>query len=645
MRRIPWLLRAAVLGICASLALAIPATAIPPTKPARDSPSTAANAPTANAPTAPPPSKGVTQEEIRKAQETERYWTPERIRSAVPINAPQPRDSASANPDTSITPDSGGIADDDSGEQQAPPVRRKRSLRQPTHPIDAGIPTVGVFLIRGADGSATPNQFCTAGAVTSSTKSLVITAAHCLKGDRRNRDIAFVPGYRVGTSKAGQAGETPYGIFPMKPGKVWIDQRYLQPAPNDDVDFAFLRVGPNARGQLLEEATGRGNRLTAVPTAKLARTNVTVVGYPGGQKTPLQCTNDTSAFQGRFMEIKCADFRAGVSGGPFLENFDGSRGDLVGVIGGYKTGGLHAHTSYTSQFDDDVFRLYQQAASDTTPDAPNPLGSAETWKNARAMTTGKFHTTSVGNNTSDLVVRWSDGELSLYPGDGQYGFRKDIQLTKRNETWKRAAAITAGNFTGDNTYDLLVRWTDGALTLYRDVNETNKLRNEIKLQGPNGTWTHASGMAAGRFGGGNTRNDDLVVRWSDGEVTLYTNIDAKGLHAEKQLAKPNKTWPYARDITAGDFGTATTGDQDLFVRWVDGEVTVYANITTKALKAEHRLRPAKSLWRQASLATAGTFGGDSRQDDIVTLWPATGRLTINPDTTVKSLARERTLVP
>ncbi|MEV0370817.1 trypsin-like peptidase domain-containing protein [Streptomyces sp. NPDC050636] len=629
MRRIPWL-RAATLGMCASIALAVPATAAPHPNPGPDSATTGHR--TASPSDEPVrPSKGVTREEIRKAQETERYWTPERIRGAVPLDAPQAGDEASGN--------SG-----DSGEQRAPGERRKRSLQEPTHPTDAGIATVGVFLIRGADGAATPNQFCSASAVTSPTKSLVITAAHCLKGDRRNRDIAFVPGYRAGASKAGQAGETPYGIFPMKPGKVWIDKRYLQASPNDDVDFAFLRVGPNSQGQLLEDATGRGNQLTAVPTAKLARKDVTVVGYPGGQKTPLQCTNDTSAFQGRFMEIKCAGFRAGVSGGPFLENFDGGRGNLVGVIGGYKTGGLYDHTSYTSQFDDDVFRLYEQAVSDATPDAPNTMGSAETWKNARAMTTGRFHTASVRNNTGDLIVRWSDGEVSLYPGDGEYGFRKDIQLTKANPTWKRAAAITAGNFTGDDTYDLLVRWSDGALTLYKDVNETNKLRNAVKLQGPNGTWTHASVMAAGRFGGGNTRSDDLVVRWSDGEVTLYTNVDGKGLHAEKQLTKPNTTWPYARDITAGDFDT-TTGDQDLFVRWGDGEVSVYANIAAKGLKAEHQLCPAKSPWRAASLSTAGVFGGNSRQDDIVTLWPASGKLSMNTGTTVKSLARERILVP
>ncbi|MFI0786747.1 trypsin-like serine peptidase [Streptomyces lydicus] len=571
----------------------------------------------------------MTEQQAEKAREAQQYWTHERIRAAVPVDAPPSR--------TTDGPSRPGT-----GQQ------RKRSLAsEPTREVPDGIATVGVFLIRNTDGSPTPNQFCTASAVASPTKSLVITAGHCLKGDHRHQDFAFVPGYRTGASTNKQAGETPYGIFPVQKEKVWIDARYRADTPDDDVDFAFLRTGPNTNGQLLEDVVGRGNELTSVPTAKLARKDVTLVGYPGGQKTPLQCTNDTTAFQSRFMEIACDGFRTGVSGGPFLENFDGRRGDLTGVIGGYKTGGLSDNISYTSQFDEDVFRLYRQAATDAPPD-PEPstgtsMGSAGTWAHARVMTTGRFHTASEHNNVSDLVVRWSDGELSLYPGNGAYGFGKDIQLVK-DKDWQQAAVITAGDFTGDASDDLLVRWTDGRLTLYKDVNENNKLTDKVELKGPNDTWNHASTMAAGRFGGGNTRRDDLLVTWTDGEVTLYSNVDAKGLHAEKQLVDPpDATWPLARDVSAGDF-RPETGDQDLFVRWSDGKVTAYEDIAAATFERAHQLRPAKSPWRQALLATGGTFGGPTRQNDIVALWPG-GKLTLHPDTTSTSLPTERVLVP
>lgn len=577
-------------------------------------------------------SKTATPEEIRQAREAARYWTPERIRSAVPVDG---TDSIQ-----------GGVKDGRQSAPKAPGGRQKRSLQEPSHVIDEGMATVGVFLIRNDKGEATPNRFCTAASVASPTKSLVITAAHCLKGASR-RNIAFVPGYRAGRSATGQVGETPYGIFPVKPGKIWIDGRYLRATPDDDVDFAFLRVGPNAEGQLLEDATGRGNTLTKVNSANLARRSVTVAGYPGGQKTPLRCTNNTTAFQGRFMEITCGGFRAGVSGGPFLENFDGTRGNLVGVIGGYKTGGAYDHTSYTSQFDDDVFRLYHQAVSDAPADTGSgtSLGSSGTWSHARGMTTGRFHTASVRNNTSDLIVRWSDGEVSLYPGNGTYGFGKDIRLVK-DKTWKQAKLITAGDFTGNGGYDLLVCWANGRVTLYKNVNETNKLKNAVELRRPNGTWTHAVAMTAGRFGGGTTRSDDLVVVWSDGEVTLYPNVDAKGMHGERQLMPPpHRTWPYARDLTAGDFNS-TTGDQDLFVRWIDGEVTAYEDIARNGIgkrRKEHQLRPHGSPWRKATLATVGSFGGSDRQDDIVTLWKG-GKLTLRPDSTAESMGPERILV-
>ncbi|MFH8349923.1 trypsin-like serine peptidase [Streptomyces sp. NPDC018045] len=605
-------LRAAAIGACASLALAAPTAA------------TAVAVPLPSGPSAAPGTSGdVPAEQARQAKETARYWTPERIRSAVPVE----------------TAEAGAKSE---GDQPAPGVRRKRSA-EPSHQVAEGIATVGVFLLRGQDGTATANQFCTASSVTSPTKSLVVTAAHCMKGNTSLRNAAFVPGYRAGATKAGQAGEMPYGIFPVQDGKVWIDHRYQQDPADDDVDFAFLRVGPNAQGRLLEDAAGPGNTLTPVDTARLARESVTAVGYPGGQKTPLSCTDDTRAYAGRFMEIRCDGYRAGVSGGPFLEDFDGRRGNLVGVIGGYKTGGLYDHTSYTSQFDDDATWLYRQAVADLPLDGKYTMGGAGTWQHARALTAGRFHSASVRKGTSDLIVRWSDGEVSLYPGNGAYGFGKDVQLAKSAE-WNKAQVMTAGDFTGDGTGDLLVRWADGKVTLYKDVNETNKLKNAVQLKAPNSTWTQAVGMAAGRFGGGTTRSDDVVVQWANGRVTLFTNVDAAGFHAETRLVAPNTTWPHARDLAAGDFNPAT-GDQNLFVRWSDGEVTTYDKVGAKSLAGEHTLRAAEPAWSTVSLAAVGAFGGGTtRSDDAVILWP-NGRLTLNGDTTTSSLARERTLVP
>ena len=37
----------------------------------------------------------------------------------------------------------------------------------------------------------------------------------------------------------------------------------------------------------------------------------------------------------------------------------------------------------------------------------------------------------------------------------------------------------------------------------------------------------------------NPAADDILVRWSDGHVSLFPGVDTKGLHDEVQLAPPN----------------------------------------------------------------------------------------------------------
>ncbi|WP_143196893.1 hypothetical protein [Streptomyces sp. CB00455] len=62
-----------------------------------------------------------------------------------------------------------------------------------------------------------------------------------------------------------------------------------------------------------------------------------------------------------------------MSGGPLLRNFDGKRGDAIGVIGGWKTGGTIDDESYSSQFDADIIRVYNQAVNDYAPDSRSRL--------------------------------------------------------------------------------------------------------------------------------------------------------------------------------------------------------------------------------------------------------------------------------
>ncbi|MFG2653406.1 trypsin-like peptidase domain-containing protein [Streptomyces sp. NPDC048436] len=587
-----------------------------------------------------------TQEEIAEARAAEAYWTPDRIAKAVP-----------ANPDK-------GVVD-------GVPKTAGDMLRSPSNVHNNGVATAGVFLINQDDDPQSEpgkrDQFCSASSVASPNKSLVITAAHCLNDNDRFRNLAFAPGWKADPQHKGR-GIAPYGVFPIKKGKVWIDGRYLSLGSQkaDDLDFAFLRTGPNSKGKCLENATGMGNELTTLPASgNLNQRNVTLIGFPGSSKSPRVCPKtSTKAYAGRFLEIACDGFAPGVSGGPFLRNFDGKRGDVIGVIGGYKTGGKFDNVSYSSQFDADVVRLYNQAVNDHTPDKPSQLqgmGDAGLWRHATAAATGQFHTSSQKTQDGDLVVKWSDGEMTLYPGDQSQGFYTgcaqgqpcETRLAKPNKMWADyAEVITVGDYTGSNAYDLMVKWIDGEVTIYKDIDEHTQLptstsehpANEITVAKAGSTWKYAKGIATGKYGG-NKWADDLVVRWVDGEVTRYTNVDGGGFHAERQLLAPNALWKqHASVIAGGDFDGTANSDFDLFVRWSDGELTIYEDVGAHGLGKENQLKGPNGTWKHARVIAPGEFGGNLWEDDVFVRW-SDGEVSVYGNTQADALGREYQLVP
>ncbi|WP_330334011.1 trypsin-like peptidase domain-containing protein [Streptomyces sp. NBC_00536] len=218
-----------------------------------------------------------------------------------------------------------------------------------------GVPVVGrLFVMKDGGG-----YFCTASVVASAHHDLVLGAAHCLLG-ADTRQVAFVPHYTAKTPR-------PYGMFPVL--KVWVDPRYQQQGPDlaATLDVAFARVGPNSQGTEVEDAVG-GNRL--VTGDGYEHDEVRLIGYPASAARPRVCVNRTTKFTstdpaspGSFLRIDCTGYPGGTSGGPFLKNFDRftNTGDVVGVIGGWKTGGPGPDTSYSAYFGTDVRNLYQSA--------------------------------------------------------------------------------------------------------------------------------------------------------------------------------------------------------------------------------------------------------------------------------------------
>ncbi|MEU9125345.1 trypsin-like peptidase domain-containing protein [Streptomyces sp. NPDC048506] len=265
------------------------------------------------------------------------YWTPQRMAAAEPVavdrRARSPRPAADPVP--------------------------------PSHPFD-GLPQVGTFF--WTDGSNT-GRFCGGTVVRSPYRNLVVTAAHCLRSPDPKRHLSFVPQYHD--------GQKPHGIYPVD--AIYLDQRYydLGTGAGARWDFAVVRLAAREDGADVQDVTGG---FDLVPYPGYDHGTVRLIGYPGNSDTthpkPLDCTSSTHRYRstdpaapGDFLEIACAGYIGGTSGGPFLvRDFTGYA--LIGVIGGYHTGGDFPDVSYSSYFTLDTLALYVHAVRGDTPAGP-----------------------------------------------------------------------------------------------------------------------------------------------------------------------------------------------------------------------------------------------------------------------------------
>jgi V8-like Glu-specific endopeptidase len=210
-----------------------------------------------------------------------------------------------------------------------------------------GTPAVGALFQVAPGGLG--RHFCTATVVASPVKDLVITAAHCVYGQRPGH-IAFVPSYRNGSH--------PYGTWIVR--RIVVDSGWRD-SRNPNRDVAFLVVGQPRRPGV-QDQTG-GERLG---TGWPARTWAHVIGYPDGEQWPVICGNRTHPFGRHQLRFDCGGYPDGTSGGPFLARWHDATGTgtVVGVIGGYEQGGYLESVSYSPRFGHAIRSLYRAAVAD-----------------------------------------------------------------------------------------------------------------------------------------------------------------------------------------------------------------------------------------------------------------------------------------
>lgn len=270
------------------------------------------------APAAGEPSEAVISDD--DAAEADAFWTDERIAAATPLD--DPRDAVSeARPRVSGS-------------------------------FFAGIPTVGAIF--SSNGAGT--HFCSASVVTSNNRSLIITAAHCIHGGAGKgygKHLAFVP--KFDGQKPTTASARPYGTWIAR--SALVDARWASHT-DADLDFGFVTLAPLG-GRKIQDVVG-SNRL-AINRGFV--NTVEVIGYPDSSKRAIQCQNVTSAVSGHRYQMRfdCGGYTNGTSGSPWLMNFNGHTGDVIGVLGGYEHGGNTPEVSYAAYFDHDVEALHTRA--------------------------------------------------------------------------------------------------------------------------------------------------------------------------------------------------------------------------------------------------------------------------------------------
>ena len=169
------------------------------------------------------------------------FWTPERMRAAVPIEGTPPAHASGLNPILTAT---------------------SETIADPTEPEYR---VNGVIFI--SEGAGIGFGRCSGTSVVSPNKSVVITAGHCVydEGIWSDHKWVFVPGYHH--------GERPFGTFTAH----WLGTTPAWHAhENENFDVGAAVVGRNEKGQTLAAAVGADKVKTGLPPGQ----TFDVYGYP-----------------------------------------------------------------------------------------------------------------------------------------------------------------------------------------------------------------------------------------------------------------------------------------------------------------------------------------------------------------------------
>jgi V8-like Glu-specific endopeptidase len=236
---------------------------------------------------------------LSRAERVESYWTPQRMRAAVPLEYVR-------------GPDGDGHA----GTARAADPLAAASFAQVETPEVPPYSFNGrVFFRRGRfDG------LCSATAIDSPTRKLVLTAGHCVDSGPEGRRpnvassfIEFVPALNGQTA--------PFGIFVAAAGQVFAPTQWTRDG-NPDYDMGAFLTEPNAEGVNVADAVGGGAKILM---DRSRHQTFQTFGYPGERRYLQTCSSPYNGEDSRTLAlpgpptlgVRCR-WAPGASGGGWL---------------------------------------------------------------------------------------------------------------------------------------------------------------------------------------------------------------------------------------------------------------------------------------------------------------------------------------
>jgi hypothetical protein len=193
-------------------------------------------------------------QERAEAARVLRYWTPERMRNARPLD---------------LTMDRRGRLE---ARTQAPlPGASASFLAVPTPEVPPFSLNGRIFVRQGR-----LQGYCSGTAINTPTRQLVLTAGHCVNSGpiERHRSVwssflEFVPGFNGGVA--------PYGAFVARRSAIYAPKQWTKHG-NPDFDLGAFLTQPNAEGLNVADAVGGG---ATIVTDLTRRQQFQSFGYPG----------------------------------------------------------------------------------------------------------------------------------------------------------------------------------------------------------------------------------------------------------------------------------------------------------------------------------------------------------------------------